>query len=201
VTNRYLDELFGKGNAERDEAWDGEGSAFIQKAEGDVNEDIFHTRSGYRAEEYRWGIGGAKIVDYSIKVEGKTFPSNIVGNEQADFYFKVVFEDDFENVVPGILIKTLDGLFLYGTNSFLASKGKETIQVSRGDVKIFKFSLPVNLNEGQYLLSFGVSSGNPELEMSPLDRRYDSVIIHVSKSMKFWGLIDLQSSFNCYDKR
>jgi len=201
VTNRYLDELFGKGNTERDEAWDGEGNAFIQKAEGDENEDIFHTRSGYRAEEYRWGIGGAKIVDYSIKVEGKTFPSNIVGNEQADFYFKVVFEDDFENVVPGILIKTLDGLFLYGTNSFLASKGRETIQVSRGDVKVFKFSLPVNLNEGQYLLSFGVSSGNPELEMSPLDRRYDSVIIHVSKSMKFWGLIDLQSSFNCYDKR
>jgi lipopolysaccharide transport system ATP-binding protein len=43
---------------------------------------------------------------------------------------KVVFEYDFDCVVPGILIKTLDGLFLYGTNSFLASEGRENISVS-----------------------------------------------------------------------
>lgn len=201
VTNRYLDELFGKKSDDRSEALDDDAISFSQEFANETNEDIFHTRPGYRPEEYRWGVGGAKIVDYGIKVNGRKFPSNIVGNENAEFYFKVIFENDYENVVPGILIKTLDGLFLYGTNSFLASHGRENIFVSKGDVKVFKFNFPVNLNEGQYLLSFGISSGNPELEMSPLDRRYDSIIIHVSKHMKFWGVIDLQSTFESYDKR
>ena len=111
---------------------------------------------------------------------------------------KVVFDYDFDCVVPGILIKTLDGLFLYGTNSFLASEGRENISVSRGDVRVFKFSLPVDLNSGDYLLSFGISAGNPQTDMTPLDRRYDSIILHVTKSMDFWGVIDLKSSFTSY---
>lgn len=77
--------------------------------------------------------------------------------------------------------KTLDGIFLYGTNSFLASEGKDEIGVKSGDIKIFKFSFPLDLNSGDYMLSFGVSAGNPQSEMIPLDRRYDSVILHVRK--------------------
>lgn len=200
VTNRYLDELFGKDQDSKQQNADDSG-LLSTHFNNEADEDLFHTRMGYRPEEYRWGVGGAKILDYVIESKGESFPSTIHGNELTDFYFKVHFENDYENIVPGFLIKTLDGLFLYGTNSFLASKGKENISVLAGETKIFKFSLPVNLNEGQYLVSFGVSSGNPEMEMSPLDRRYDSVIIHVSKKMKFWGLIDLQSSFENYDKR
>ncbi|EIQ0262785.1 O99 family O-antigen export ABC transporter ATP-binding subunit, partial [Escherichia coli] len=113
------------------------------------------------------------------------------------FYIKVFFEQSYDNIVPGILIKTLDGIFLYGTNSFLASEGKDEIGVKSGDIKIFKFSFPLDLNSGDYMLSFGVSAGNPQSEMIPLDRRYDSVILHVRKKMEFWGIIDLKSSFSC----
>ncbi len=74
---------------------------------------------GYRPEEYRWGQGGAKIIDYHIQSAGVDFPPSLTGNQQTDFLMKVVFEYDFDCVVPGLLIKTLDGLFLYGTNSFL----------------------------------------------------------------------------------
>ncbi|EFH3476148.1 ABC transporter ATP-binding protein, partial [Escherichia coli] len=49
-----------------------------------------------------------------------------------------------------------------------------------------------------YLLSFGISAGNPQTDMTPLDRRYDSIILHVTKSMDFWGVIDLKSSFTSY---
>ncbi|MHA8195055.1 Wzt carbohydrate-binding domain-containing protein, partial [Klebsiella pneumoniae] len=157
-----------------------------------------HTRPGYRPEEYRWGQGGAKIIDYHIQSAGVDFPPSLTGNQQTDFLMKVVFEYDFDCVVPGLLIKTLDGLFLYGTNSFLASEGRENISVSRGDVRVFKFSFPVDLNSGDYLLSFGISEGSPQTEMTPLDRRYDSIILHVTKSMDFWGVIDLKSTFNSY---
>lgn len=200
VTNRYLDELFGKPGSKTN---DPQAKTTQNNAPGvglsfDDQNDIYHTRPGYRPEEYRWGQGGAKIVDYDIQAGGTNYPTNIQSNEKTDFYLKVVFEHDFDNVVPGILIKTLDGLFLYGTNSFLASEGRENFSVQRGDVRVFKFSFPLNLNSGDYLLSFGISAGSPQTEMTPLDRRYDSVILHVTKGMEFWGIIDLKSTFESY---
>ncbi|WP_413738025.1 ABC transporter ATP-binding protein [Sodalis sp. RH21] len=198
VTNRYLDELFGKSDESVRSAT--ERATLAGTAVSLENhDDIFHTRPGYRQEEYRWGQGGAKIIDYDIQVGGKSFPSSIESNSITDFYYKVVFEADYDNVVPGILIKTLDGLFLYGTNSFLTSRGQEHVSARRGDVKVFKFSFPVNLNQGDYLLSFGISAGAPPAEMTPLDRRYDSIILHVSKAMEFWGVIDLKSTFESYN--
>ncbi|EAB5054759.1 ABC transporter ATP-binding protein [Salmonella enterica] len=200
VTNRYLDELFGKPDkspSSRTKHKEEENDPTINMSPEETA-DIYHTRPGYRPEEYRWGQGGAKIVDYCIQSNGKAFPPSLISAQQTDFIMKVVFEHDFDCVVPGLLIKTLDGLFLYGTNSFLATEGRETISVSRGDVRVFKFSLPINLNSSDYLLSFGISEGNPQTDMTPLDRRYDSIILHVTRNMDFWGVIDLKATFNSY---
>ncbi|HDV1430371.1 TPA: O99 family O-antigen export ABC transporter ATP-binding subunit, partial [Escherichia coli] len=201
VTNRYMDELFGKTNSlseyKKNSTEPKNSMALFKDADPTETKEFYHTRPGYRPEEYRWGQGGARIIDYTIQVNGKHYPSNIESNQLTDFYIKVFFEQSYDNIVPGILIKTLDGIFLYGTNSFLASEGKDEIGVKSGDIKIFKFSFPLDLNSGDYMLSFGVSAGNPQSEMIPLDRRYDSVILHVRKKMEFWGIIDLKSSFSC----
>ncbi|ENJ5987857.1 ABC transporter ATP-binding protein [Salmonella enterica] len=200
VTNRYLGELFGKpgkatSNRTKNKGWIN--NSAIKMSPEEIS-DVYHTRPGYRPEEYRWGQGGAKIIDYLIQSNGEDFPPSLIGNQQVDFIMKVIFEHDFDCVVPGLLIKTLDGLFLYGTNSFLASEGRENISVSRGDIRVFKFSIPVDLNSSDYLLSFGISEGNPQTDMTPLDRRYDSIILHVTRSMDFWGIIDLKATFNSY---
>lgn len=200
VTNRYLDELFGKpgkatSNRTKNKGWINDPA--IKMSPEEIS-DVYHTRPGYRPEEYRWGQGGAKIIDYLIQSNGEDFPPSLIGNQQVDFIMKVIFEHDFDCVVPGLLIKTLDGLFLYGTNSFLASEGRENISVSRGDIRVFKFSIPVDLNSSDYLLSFGISEGNPQTDMTPLDRLYDSIILHVTRSMDFWGIIDLKATFNSY---
>ncbi|EFA4148240.1 ABC transporter ATP-binding protein, partial [Escherichia coli O99:H27] len=201
VTNRYMDELFGKTNSlseyKKNSTEPKNSMALFKDADPTETKEFYHTRPGYRPEEYRWGQGGARIIDYTIQVNGKHYPSNIESNQLTDFYIKVFFEQSYDNIVPGILIKTLDGIFLYGTNSFLASEGKDEIGAKSGDIKIFKFSFPLDLNSGDYMLSFGVSAGNPQSEMIPLDRRYDSVILHVRKKMEFWGIIDLKSSFSC----
>lgn len=64
-----------------------------------------------------------------------------------------------------------------------------------GEVKVFRFTLAVALNEGHYLVSFGISSGQGGGELTPLDRRYDSVLLHVGRAAPFWGMVDLQASF------
>lgn len=192
VTNRYLDELFGKRSEENmpDTPYREGGTAELL-----AHTDVFHTRPGYRKEEHRWGHGGAAILDYLIVSSGDHYPSRIEGNAATDFYVSIRFDRDFDSVVPGFLIKTLEGIFLYGTNSFISSEGRLAISATAGDTKTFKFSLPMALNEGHYLISFGVSSGYPSQELLPLDRRYDSVIVHIGRAMQFWGIVDLAAAF------
>ena len=195
VTNRYLDELFGKtggreGEPVTAEAGVGAGPLLPGLA------DAFHTRPGYHAAEHRWGQGGAAILDYLIVAAGQEYPAQIAGNAQTDFYVKVRFDRDFPEVVPGLLIKTLEGIFLYGTNSFIASAGRVRLAARAGEVRRFRFSLPLALNAGYYRLSFGISAGDPLAELTPLDRRYDAVLIQCGRELPFWGLADLGASFD-----
>nr|WP_239590852.1 Wzt carbohydrate-binding domain-containing protein [Vitreimonas flagellata] len=190
--NLYLDKLFGHGERDLKEVNVAPGSAAADRLS--MGADVFDQRPGYRKEEHRWGNGGAKIVDYLITVDGEEFPSTLPSNANVDFSFSVLFERDFESVTPGILVKGLDGLFIYGTNSFLASRGQSAMRASAGERKVFRFRLPLDLNAGHYLVSFGVSSG-PVENLAPLDRRYDSVMVAVDRPMGFWGVFDMRASF------
>jgi lipopolysaccharide transport system ATP-binding protein len=201
VSNNYLDELFGKKMpSPLKKELTLEQTLNIEMGYDVLNkssDDIFHTRPTYRKEEYRWGHGGALILDYSIVSEGQEFPSQIHGGTQTEFYFKVRFDVNFDSVVPGFLIKTLEGVFLYGTNSFISTAQLKQFSVEAGDIHVFRFTLPMALNEGHYLISFGVSSGDQLRELVPLDRRYDSVMISVTRSLQFWGIVDLLAQFEC----
>jgi lipopolysaccharide transport system ATP-binding protein len=197
VTNLYLDELFGK-RRDNDKTLPAPRTpSELTLLSGSTDE--FHTRPGYNPNEHRWGHGGAAILDYLVVADDRRYPSRIESNTKTDFYFKVRFDADFESVVPGFLIKTLEGIFLYGTNSFMSTRGRERISTRAGDVRVFKFSLPLTLNEGYYLFSFGISSGDPLHELIPLDRRYDSVLLHVERALQFWGIVDLEASFDHVD--
>jgi lipopolysaccharide transport system ATP-binding protein len=195
VTNRYLDELFGKpGEAPADaEAPTPEDSAAAHGLS--QHDDVFHTRPGYHPSEHRWGHGGASIIDFLVATPDASYPSRIESNTQTDFYFTVRFDSDFDQVVPGFLLKTLEGIFLYGTNSYLSSRGTAQHSARAGSVQTFRFSMPMALNEGHYLVSFGISSGDPKQDLVPLDRRYDSVLIHVGRDVQFWGIADLRATY------
>ncbi|ASW46616.1 ABC transporter ATP-binding protein [Xanthomonas hortorum pv. vitians] len=190
VSNLYLDELFGKKPASLQAQAD---DAPSQMRAGD--EDIFHTRPYYNTSEHRWGQGGARILDYVVVSGGEEFPARVESGARTAFYVKISFDQDFDSVVPGFLVKTLEGLFLYGTNSFLSSEGRAGISVKAGQVIVCKFSMPLDLNEANYLVSLGISSGDPLVELTPLDRRYDAIVLNVARGMQFWGMMDLKADF------
>lgn len=193
ISNLYLDELFGRKPA-KSAAAHGASSAPVSMGVG--IEDLFHTRRGYNKAEHRWGQGGARIIDYAIVSGGEEHPARLDSGAPTEFLMKVVFDQDVESAIPGILIKTLEGLFLYGTNSFLSSNGGATISAKAGDVLICSFRLPLSVNEGHYMVSLGISSGDPLCELTPLDRRYDSILLDVSRPMQFWGIVDLHAEFS-----
>jgi len=201
VSNRYLDELFGK-KSSNPPARKASNDFYEMAKSPDISimnqqSDIFYTRPGYRKEEHRWGYGGAAVLDYLVVADGQEYPTRIEGNAETSFYFKVRFDADFESIVPGFLIKTIEGIFLYGTNSFLSTQKVEAISSKAGDVKVFRFTVSMALNEGNYLISFGVSSGDPLGELVPLDRRYDSVLVNVGRAVQFWGIVDFSAEFEC----
>lgn len=196
VTNLYYDELFSRSvprsAAQLPAEPADDGSHF-----GAGAEPLFATRPGYRREEHRWGDGGAEILDYHIASGGRAYPPEIDSGEEVEFAFKVRFDADFRHVVPGLLLKTLDGQFVFGSNPHVAAGGvAPPIAVSAGEVHIFRFRLPLRVNAGDYLLSFGVADGAPEQTQTPLERRYDAVIIHVARRVPFWGLVDLGAQFD-----
>lgn len=190
VTNLYLDDLFGKQKESNPKTVGALESSIMASYT-----DVFHTRPGYRKEEHRWGHGGAKILDYLVTSNGENFPRQIESNSPTDFYFKVLFEHAFDNVVPGFLVKTLEGIILYGTNSFHASRGQQSISAKAGEIMLIKFSLPAALNAGHYLISFGISTGTSVEQLTPLDRRYDSLLITISRNLQFWGIVDMNATF------
>ncbi|WP_160288679.1 ABC transporter ATP-binding protein [Pseudomonas knackmussii] len=190
VTNLYLDELFGKRKSKSPAAEKDQSLTFTASTD-----DLFNTRPGYRKDEHRWGQGGAIILDYRISTAEEAFPAQIECGERVEISFKVQFTENHENVVPGLLIRTLEGLYLYGTNSFISSRGVSNISAQAGQIRIFRFTLPLNLNEGDYMISFGVSAGTPPGELIPLERRYDSVIVKVYRTQAIWGVIDLNAEF------
>lgn len=195
VSNMYFDELFGKGKSKEINNTKHNKSLNLSLDRSENLNDIFHTRPGYRKEEYRWGNGGAKIIDFSLVSEGVEYPSQIESTVQTDFYIKVLFEKDFDDITVGFLIKTYDGVFLYGTNSFLASHGKNTVNAKENEIQVFKFSLPMSLNSGHYLISFGIACGPQEM-LEPLDRRYDSILLNIQRPVEFWGIVDLNAQFD-----
>ncbi len=193
VSNLYMDELFGKSEQKMNASvGDTLQKNLLEKTQG--TEDVFYTRLGYRKEEHRWGDGGARIIDYFISSENQDYPQVIESNALTKCSFKVIFENSYDDLTIGFLIKTHDGIFLYGTNSYIASKGKISLSSKMGDVYIFTFILPMHLNSGHYLLSLGVATGAKE-NLTPLDRRYDSILINVEKKVDFWGIVDLQAKF------
>jgi lipopolysaccharide transport system ATP-binding protein len=199
VTNLYLDKISQINRFTKKSAISKNSNNLTRDHLPTGKEDVYHKRFGYRKEEYRWGKGGARILDYSITVDGESFPKIIETNSTIEICFSVIFDDDIDYVTAGLLIKTLEGLFIYGTNSYLSSKNECVIHGKKDQLIFFRFEFKVSLNEGNYLLSLGISAGDPSMQTEPIDRRYDSILINVRNPKHMWGLVDLHAEFNLYD--
>lgn len=197
VSKVYLDHLFGRGRGNAVAPKTQEGGD-VQQADlrlGAGTDDVFATRPFYRKDEYRWGDGGAKICDYVVHADAKEFPSLVRTHQRLRITYKVAFARDVARPLYGLLIKTLDGVFIYATNSDLARSNSPTAPVSANEAVVVSFEMPVSLNTGSYLFSVGVTELSDGAEAIPLDRRYDSILIPIENSRVVPGQCDLDADF------
>ena len=197
VTNAYLDDLFGKRRITVSSLDNNQKESKIEDNTLNYStKDVFSTRPLYRKEEYRWGLGGAKIIDYDIEEDGKHFPSLLTTGSSITIKYKVVFERDVMRPVYGILIKAHDGLNIYGTNSEISGNvDVNEIPVQQGDLVEVKFKFHNCLGTGAFLFSFGVTDMSTGEPGEPMDRRYDSVLVRGQDDNKITGMVDFEADF------
>ncbi|WP_130619631.1 ABC transporter ATP-binding protein [Dyella amyloliquefaciens] len=217
VTNRYLDLLFGRSSTVRNRAEESmaKASDLARRAAHEVGDDSllgpvspkaesfvagtdsqgFKNRLTYNQSEYRWGDGRAEILDYLLVGNDSADPAMLVADEEAELYVRALFHTDIETPVFGFSIKTINGLMLTGCNSRDAGEGWGTRyrSVRAGETVIYRFRFRPRFESSNYLLSLGIAVDNGG-ELTPVDRRYDSILVNVESREPFYGLVGIGAS-------
>ncbi len=162
-------------------------------------EEMFSLRRSYNKNEYRWGSGRAEIIDYFIVSGQKADPTQCDASEELNLYLKVKFNKDVERPIYGLTLKTADGVTVCGTNSRDWDKAGAYVPQKAGYETIVHISFLPKLTSGDYMLSVGVAE-DADGDIIPLDRRYDSILIHFSNSNLLSGLVDLGLDFSYVTK-
>ena len=192
AVNRYMDLLFGCNSGETAE---GEAGApaeqKVAKAASLIQADRFENRRGYNTYEYRWGSRSAEIFDCFVTTDGENYNNEVNSGTEVTVIVWVRHLQSVEFPIYGLTIKTPDGVEVYGSNSRDFSAGPLLKPANEGGVATVTFRFTALLAAGEYFISLGVAAENAGTVV-PLDRRYDSVILKVNATERFFGLANLR---------
>jgi lipopolysaccharide transport system ATP-binding protein len=192
VVNYYLDLLFGKARKQIADEEAGRAQSLPKQAASsylNFDVDVFSSRPGYNPLEYRWGDGAARITDFYLESEGEVYPMAIKTGKRIILEVVVKFLESLRRPIFGITIKTKEGVAVYGTNTELLEIEKFKSTGGAGEVVIVKIKFVCRLAPGDYFISLGVATSQGE-EITPHDRRYDSIHFQVLPVTTFFGLVN-----------
>lgn len=207
VIARYLDMLEEKESSKPGgTAGDGGSNGSKASAEGGSSEldkflrhipsgDNCQVRKSYNKNEKRQSFRRAEIVDYLMVCKNNFDPVNAYSGDLIDIYIKVKFHEAVEFPFMGLAVKTVDGVLVYGFNSFytkviLPSAGE-------GELLIGKISLKMKLMRGDYFLDLGVDhkEAADSTRYVNLDRRCAVIHLKINERNQFFGLADFEADF------
>jgi len=157
--------------------------------------DLCYTRRSYNKNEVRFGSGAARVVDYAIESEGQGDVSNVRFGTDIALYIKVIFSRSVQMPVVGFAVKTLEGVEIFGTNTF--QMGEKLIPIAEGQIRVFRFSFSLRVNPGDYFLDLGVAEVDGTRGGAVLDvrRSIAHCVVSLDTERSFDGLLDLAPSF------
>lgn len=120
---------------------------------------------------------GAQIEDFIVLADGIPNFTTLTGTEEIEIFFKVRFDANFHFPHIGFGIVTVEGLRLAGSNTHM--RGERLPAVRLGDIAIYRVSVKLNFNSGDYFINFGfLNDKNGVLSMVCIRR----LAIHLSVS-------------------
>lgn len=153
-------------------------------------EGRFEDRPGYNKDEFRWGSREVEILDFMVTKNGVDHVVGLQTGDQAMVITWVRFRVDVAAPIFGLTIKTPDGVTVYGSNSRDFPGGPVFRPARAGELVRVVFLVDLRIGEGDFLVSLGVAHDVGGGEIEPLDRRYDSILIHVNRQSRCYGLAD-----------
>ncbi|AOZ94733.1 hypothetical protein LPB68_14490 [Paenibacillus crassostreae] len=138
--------------------------------------------------EIRYGNGKARIVEYKLTDELKNESTVFKTGEKINIHLKAEVSDTINVPVVGVIIKTINGIEVFGTNTKIL--GCESTTVVKGNMICSEISLPMYLNEGTYFLTLGITDQSNG-ETVTVDRMIDVTFIRVVSETKSIGLVNL----------
>lgn len=194
VVNRYQDLLFGKSRHTKAAIGDNVYRSTVKsdpEPELSISEDIFHTRICYNSHEYRWGDGAASIIDFFIANDSTDYPAAVKTGERIRLSVTAKFDSNFYRPIFGVTIKTKEGITVYGANSETLDCVQFQNLGQAGSVVRIDVQFCCRLGPGDYFISVGIATRVGE-EITPHDRRYDSIHFQVKPITSMFGLADLE---------
>jgi lipopolysaccharide transport system ATP-binding protein len=134
------------------------------------------SRRSYNKNESRTGDGRAEILDY-VCVRGHDFDVfEIKTWDSLKIYMKIVFRRTFQLPIYGISIKSVEGVKVYGTNTWLDRV--DVPPVSEGEVVIFCYEIKISLAGGDFFATLAIAD-RVDSQYVLADHRTDLVHIRV----------------------
>lgn len=170
-------------------------SAVQGSAVANIKYDICPQKKNYNKNEFRYGNGTARIIDFELLDSNRREITALISKEQAIFRIYVEFYEDVEKPIFGIIVKTKDGMELYGNNTLFT--GTEVKPQGKGSKLWIEYEINFNLQPGDYFLSSGIAEMTRD-GFVPLDRRYDLAYISVLPLDRSFGIVNMDSKIRVY---
>lgn len=152
-------------------------------------------RRSYNSNEVRIGDRSAEIVDYCIETNGEMDANVVKSGAHVVLYFLVQFHQSVLAPIVGFSIKSITGLQLYGTNTFMLNFKQQPAM--GGEMRTFCFQFRANFSPGEYFIDLGVAvaDGTSGGRVIELRRSVAEFMVSAEGQPTFDGFFDLAPTF------
>lgn len=122
-------------------------------------------------------VSGALIESWAITdIKGQPCDLFRVG-EKAIISFEVIVFGPIEELQAGLVIKTVEGITVFGTSTLYHKKN--IYNAKGGDIIKATFELELALCEGSYFISLALANSISHADMSYLDKKTDIIVLKI----------------------
>ena len=143
-----------------------------------------------------YGSGKARIVYTDIIDDKGLKNSSIMKGTECEIRMRVEFYEDIKAPIFAFTIKNKYGVEITGTNTMFEKAFLEPVQ--KGDVKTISFRQRIDLQGGEYLISFGCT-GYEGNDFTVYHRLYDALNLTVVSGKNSVGYYDMNSEITVTD--
>ena len=189
MVNMYKKLLVQEHDAVMDMAKTSDGTHIDEIKEGELWQNSFNINPNHES----YGNGEANIIDFAIVDHNGRLSNTIEKNTECTIKMKVKFMQNVDSPIFAFTIKDLKGTEITGTNTQL--EGLDDDEYKAGDIRTIEFTQKMNLQGGDYLISFGCT-GFKMGTFTVYHRLYDLLNLNVVAKKNSVGYYDMNSEVN-----